>query len=131
MIDINKIIVEKIAEHQQEAPPELEVLITVVNRDKGELFNAFLQDYEVNASLLFSANGTLKESVLSRMGMGTSKTVIMTVIKKERSKEALEYLAEKFKTVKNGKGIAFTVPFSAIIGLSAYSFLSNQPMEAQ
>ena len=131
MLEINKKIVEKLSERQQDAPPELEVLVTIVNRDKGEIFNAFLQDFEVNASLLVSANGTLKESMLSRMGMGTPKTVIMTVIKKDRANEALDYLAEKFKTVKNGKGIAFTVPFSAIIGRSAYSFLSNQPMEVQ
>ena len=34
-------------------------------------------------------------------------------------------LNEKFNTIKKGKGIAFTVPFSSMIGVAAYGFLSN------
>ena len=54
-----------------------------------------------------------------------TKTAIFSVIKQERAKEALATLEEKFKTIKKGKGIAFTVPFSSMIGVAAYGFLSN------
>jgi len=33
-----------------------------------------------------------------------------------------------FKTMKNGKGIAFTVPMTSVIGVSIYGFLSNNRM---
>jgi hypothetical protein len=34
-------------------------------------------------------------------------------------------LEEKFTTIKDGKGIAFTVPMSSVIGVAIYRFLSN------
>ena len=34
-------------------------------------------------------------------------------------------LEEKFKTVKGGKGIAYTVPMTSTIGVAIYQFLSN------
>ena len=34
-------------------------------------------------------------------------------------------LEEKFETIRNGKGVAFTVPLSSVIGVSMYQFLSN------
>ena len=32
---------------------------------------------------------------------------------------------EKFRTVKGGKGIAYTVPMTSVIGVAIYQFLSN------
>ena len=40
-------------------------------------------------------------------------------------KEILETLGEKFNTVRNGKGIAYTISLDSIIGVSAYQLLSN------
>ena len=34
-------------------------------------------------------------------------------------------LNEKFQKVKNGKGIAYTIPLDSIIGVSMYQLLSN------
>ena len=34
-------------------------------------------------------------------------------------------LDEKFKTVKGGKGIAYTVPMTSTIGVAIYQFLAN------
>ena len=40
----------------------------------------------------------------------------------------MHMLEDKFDTIKNGKGIAFTVPFSSVIGTLIYGFLSNNRM---
>jgi ATP-dependent Clp protease protease subunit len=40
---------------------------------------------------------------------------------------ALEALEEKFNTIKNGKGIAYTVPMTSTIGVAIYQFLCNNP----
>ena len=34
-------------------------------------------------------------------------------------------LEEKFETVRHGRGIAFAVPLSSIIGVNLYQFMSN------
>jgi hypothetical protein len=34
-----------------------------------------------------------------------------------------------FKTIKNGKGIAFAVPLSSVIGVNNYQFLSNNRLK--
>ena len=43
----------------------------------------------------------------------------------ERAARALSTLEEKFNTVRNGKGIAYTVSMSSVIGVAVYQFLSN------
>ena len=40
----------------------------------------------------------------------------------------LNMLDEKFRTIRNGKGIAFAVPLSSVIGVNIYRFLSNNQM---
>ena len=37
----------------------------------------------------------------------------------------MKCLEDKFATIKNGKGIAFAVPLSSVIGVNIYQFLSN------
>ena len=37
----------------------------------------------------------------------------------------MQGLENKFHTLKNGKGIAFTIPMSSVIGVAIYRFLSN------
>jgi len=37
----------------------------------------------------------------------------------------MKCLETKFATIKNGKGIAFAVPLSSVIGVNNYQFLSN------
>ena len=39
--------------------------------------------------------------------------------------DAVAALDEKFKTIKGGKGVAFTIPLSSVIGTLIYRFLSN------
>jgi hypothetical protein len=38
-------------------------------------------------------------------------------------------LEDKFRTVRNGKGIAFAVPLSSVIGVNLYQFLSNNRLK--
>ena len=53
------------------------------------------------------------------------KAVIISVIRKDRVEAAMNFLNEKFKTIKNGKGIAYTVPMTGTIGVAIYQFLIN------
>ena len=108
------------------APGKLYTLISVVPEKRADYYVHLLSDYEVNVSYTVKAEGTAKSGGFI-IGDYTDykKSVIISAVKEERVKEVLSVLEEKFETVKNGKGIAFTVPFSSMIGLLSYRFLSN------
>ncbi len=108
------------------APRKLKLLVTVVNRNKAEFYADFLQGYEVNMQLVTNAEGTASKETLHYLGLvETDKAVIFSVIREDRAEEILSDLEHKFKTIKNGKGIAFTTPMTGTIGVAIYQFLSN------
>ncbi len=106
------------------APNKLVMLVTVVNRQKAEYYLDLLQDFNANLQLDISAFGTAPK-LLGLLEGDIEKQVIFSVIRQDVAKKALEMLEEKFKTIRNGKGIAFTVPLSSTIGVAIYQFLSN------
>ena len=111
---------------RQPAPPKLKLLFTIVNREKADLYAVLLESFDVNMQLIVSASGTANVEMLRYLGLADSKkAVIISVIREDRAKAAMRFLEEKFNTVKNGKGIAYTVPMTGTIGVAIYQFLSN------
>ena len=110
------------------APRKLKMLVTVVNREKAEFYTDFIQSFEVNFQTAMAARGTASQETLRLLGLADSdKTVIFSVIREDMCDKALSALEKKFKTIKNGKGIAYTVPMTGTIGVAIYRFLSNTP----
>ena len=108
------------------APNKMFLLFTIVSRSKGEFYTDLLQEYEVNMQMTLNASGTAGSTMLELLGLSDSdKSVIISVIRQDKAKEALAMLEEKFKTVRGGKGIAYTVPMTSTIGVAIYQFLSN------
>ena len=108
------------------APKQLKLLFTVVNREKTEFFIDLLHNFEINMQMVLSARGTASDHIISLLGLTDSdKSVIISVVRRDKVKDALNTLEEKFRTVKGGKGIAYTVPISSTIGVAIYQFLSN------
>ena len=111
---------------KQLTPPKLMLLITVVHREKADLYLALLQQFETNLQLSMAATGTATKEMRQYLGIGNpEKSVIFSVMREDAAENALKYLEEKFRTVKNGHGIAFTVPLSSVIGAAVYQFLIN------
>ena len=69
--------------------------------------------------ILYEYNGDRRLPIASTTKIATAITVL----------EECECLEEKFHTIKNGKGIAFCVPLSSVIGVNIYQFLSNYKKE--
>ena len=108
------------------SPHKMQLLVTVVNKDKTDFYVDLLQGFEVNLQAVLSARGTAASQTLEMLGLGDNeRSVILSVIKKRRSDEAMALLEEKFKSVKGGKGIAYTIPLTSTIGVAIYQFLSN------
>ena len=105
---------------------KLKILVTVVNRNKTEFYMDFLTAYEVNFQTAVLAQGTAKSETLYMLGLEDSdKSVIFSVIREDKAQEAMQDLEDKFHSIKDGKGIAFTIPMSSVIGVAIYRFLSN------
>jgi len=78
--------------------------------------------------MTMAAWGTASTEMLTYLGLTDSeKALIVSVIREDMEKAALATLEEKFSTIKNGKGIAYTVPMTSTIGVAIYQFLSNNP----
>lgn len=105
---------------------KLRVLVTVVPRSKTEFYMDLLTAYEVNFQTSVLAQGTARSDTLYMLGLEDSdKSVIFSVLREDKASEAMQALEDKFHTLKNGKGIAFTIPMSSVIGVAIYRFLSN------
>ncbi len=105
---------------------KLKLLVTIVARNKAEFYMDFLSQFEVNFQTSVLGQGTAKSETLYMLGLEDSdKSVIFSVVREDKSHEALVALEEKFHTIRDGKGIAFTVPMSSVIGVAMYRFLSN------
>lgn len=109
------------------APDKMMLLVTVVNREKTDFFIDLLSHFEINMQAVLAASGTADSNTLNLLGLSHSeKSVILSAVRQDKVKEALDALALRFKTVKGGKGIAYTIPMSSIIGVAIYQFLSNK-----
>ena len=110
----------------------LEMLVTVVARSKAEYYLDLLQSFEVNMQTVLPARGTADAHVLELFGLSDSdKAVIVGIIRENKVQAAFAALDEKFKTIKNGKGIAYTVPLTSVIGTLIFAFLSNNRMSVK
>ncbi len=110
------------------APRKLKLLVTVVNRNKAEFYMDLLQSFEVNFQTAMAAAGTAGAETLRTLGLTDSeKTVIFSIIREDMAPKALGVLEEKFRSIRGGKGIAYTVPMTGTIGVAIYRFLSNTP----
>ena len=107
---------------------KLKLLITVVDRNKGEFYLDVISQYEVNCQLALGGLGTANSELVDLLGLNIHKAVIFSVVREDRVDEIMTGLEQRFATIKNGKGIAFAVPLSSVIGVNLYQFLSNNRM---
>ncbi len=110
-------------------PKKLKLLVTIVNRNKSEFYMDVLQGFEVNMQICALAEGTATSKMRHMLGLeDEERALIFSIIREDKAAQALKTLEEKFTTVKNGKGIAYTVPLSSVMGVAIYQFLSNNRM---
>ncbi|MDE5654142.1 MAG: hypothetical protein K2I46_00860 [Clostridia bacterium] len=104
----------------------LKLLVTIVARKKAEYYTDLIQSFDVNMQMVVLAEGTANAKMLSFLGLADSeKAVIFGVIQENKIPDAMNTLEEKFHTIKDGKGVACTIPLTSVIGTLIYGFLSN------
>lgn len=109
----------------ESAIKKLKMIVTVVDRPKGEFYLDVIGQFEVNCQLVMGGMGTASSEIVELLGLNNHKAVILSVAREDQVEPIMTTLEEKFATVRNGKGIAFAVPLSSIIGVNLYQFMSN------
>ena len=109
----------------ESAIKKLKVLFTVVDRNKGEFYMDVISQFDVNFQMQLKGKGTATSELVDLLGLNIHKAVILSVVREDLVESIMHTLEDKFATIKHGKGIAFAVPMSSIIGVNLYQFMSN------
>ena len=109
----------------ESAIKKLKLLVTVVDRSKGEFYLDVISQFDVNCQMAMHGLGTAHSDIIDMLGLNLHKAVILSVIREDKIEAVMQCLESKFETIKNGKGVAFAIPLSSVIGVNLYQFLSN------
>ena len=115
----------------ESAIKKLKLLFTVVDRPKAEFYLDVLSQFEVNCQMVVNGLGTAQSELIDLLGLNIHKAVIVSVVREDVVDDVIKTLEQKFETIKNGKGIAFAVPMSSVIGVNMYQFLRNNKREGR
>ena len=109
----------------ESAIKKLKLLITVVDRAKGEFYLDVISQFNVNYQMVMAGTGTAHSEIVELLGLNIHKVVILSVVREDLVDEIMNCLEDKFDTIRKGKGISFAVPLSSVIGVNLYQFLSD------
>ena len=105
---------------------KLKLLFTVVDRQKGEFYLDVISQFDVNCQMAVGGLGTAQSEIVELLGLEAHKAVILSVVREDQTEAVMNCLEDKFATIKNGKGVAFAIPLSSVIGVNLYRFLSDR-----
>ena len=112
----------------ESAIKKLKLLVTVVERPKGEFYLDVISQFDVNCQLVVGGLGTATSEIVELLGLEPHKAVILSVAREDMVEQIMNCLEDKFETIRNGKGISFAVPLSSVIGVNLYPFVSDNRM---
>ena len=107
---------------------KLKLLVTIVERPKGEFYLDVISQFDVNCQLVVPGLGTATSELVELLGLEPHKAVILSVVREDTTDTVMNCLEDKFATIRNGKGISFAIPLSSVIGVNLYRFLSDNRM---
>ena len=107
---------------------KLKLLVTVVDRQKGEFYLDVISQFDVNCQMAMAGLGTATSDLVELLGLEPHKVVILSVVREDLVDTVMNCLEDKFRTIRNGKGISFAVPLASVIGVNLYQFLSDNRM---
>ena len=105
---------------------KLKLLVTVVDRNKGEFYLDVISQFDVNCQLIMNGLGTAHSELVELLGLNIHKAVILSVVREDMTDQVMNTLEDKFETIRDGKGISFAVPLSSVIGVNLYRFFSDR-----
>lgn len=109
----------------------LHVLVTIVDRGKGDGVASLLRQEGVLLHYIALGNGTAQKGILSLLGLkDTAKDVVFSFIRSGVARRAMRRLSYALEIDLPGRGIAFTIPVGSIGGSQAMHYLMGEEMPA-
>lgn len=106
----------------------LKLLITIVDRGKGERIAEIADIRLFHISLMCLGHGTADSEIMDLLGLGsTDKDVLLTLTPYSHIPQILADISDKMQLKKPGKGIAFILPLSGINKLTSDVLLHDNP----
>ena len=103
---------------------KLKILVIIVNRNMSDKIINALDESGVRLVNVFMGKGTAKSEIVSVLGLGeTEKSILAASITTSKIDGVYEILNTKFNFNAPGKGVAFTIPVSAVGGPASLRLL--------
>ena len=104
----------------------LKLLLTIVDRDKGEAVSRLLTREGVMIQFIALGTGTANQGLLALMGLkDTAKDVVFSFMRAGVAAQAMQRLRYALEIDQPGRGIAFTVPIGSGGGSQTVRYLSG------
>ena len=102
---------------------KLSLIFLVVKKNKADYYLDLIEEHGANMQVGIIGNGTTKSAIFSD-DIGT-KAMILSVVVEDKVETIMKILEEKFTSLKDGKGVAWAVPLSSVMGVTFFNFLSS------
>lgn len=104
----------------------LKIIVSIIPRGKKEIFIDLIEKYKANVQMNFLAHGTATDEIISYLGLDSKeKDILFSVLLEDQVNDCLLEIEDKMKSIKHGKGIAFSIPMESIMGNFNYLLLAN------
>jgi len=104
----------------------LVLVVVVVDIGVSKSVEKLLQNLGSSMQFTHNGRGTASKEILNVLGVvDNSKGVVNAVINEERWEDIKNELSIFFAASKKNRGIAFTIPFSSVVGVRIYKYLSQ------
>lgn len=105
----------------------LSMLVTIVDRGKGDGVAALLRQEGVLLHYIALGNGTAHKGLLSLLGLkDTAKDVVISFVRSGVARQAMRRLSYALEIDLPGRGIAFTLPVGSVGGAQALHYLMGE-----
>ena len=107
----------------------LKVVITIVDRKKGDEVVALFEEIGCHAHYIFLGKGTASKEILEYLGFGIiEKDVIISIADEELVPEMYQ-IEDELDFDRPGKGVACSIPVSSVAGKKALDMILNKKGE--
>ena len=104
----------------------LRLLVTIVDRGKGQGAVALLQKYGSLFHTILLGRGTAKRELMDYLGLGeTEKDVVFSSLYGPQTAHAMKRLASRLRMDMPGGGIAFTIAVTSVGGAKTLAYLKG------
>ncbi len=110
-------------------PEQMTLIMSIVERGSGSRLVKLYSKEQVFTHIRFEGQGTATSEILDILGLGGSeKDIILSITTRTAARVLLDKLDDALRGAVPGRGIAFTMPLSALSGLiAAFIDLKTKP----